>query len=221
MREITNFRVAALEEAGIAIQYGSEVTPELLERERPDVLIVATGSVAARPAHPGDRRGKRRNRRTELLSGRKPLRGSHIVVLGGGLVGCEAADYLAAAGRRVEIVEMTDKLADGLNQSRRRFLLKRLSEHGVAAHLLTKAERVALPEVRVCSQNYSYALEGVDGVVVARRTQPARPPERVGEGTPARNAGLCDRGRRAAGRRAGRDSSGRPRGGADMTKTEG
>ena len=46
---------------------------------------------------------------------------------------------LAAAGRRVEIVEMTDKLADGLNQSRRRFLLKRLSEHGVAAHLLTKA----------------------------------------------------------------------------------
>ncbi|WP_306573538.1 NAD(P)/FAD-dependent oxidoreductase [Anaerotruncus massiliensis (ex Togo et al. 2019)] len=171
MREITNFRVAALEEAGIAIQYGSEVTPELLERERPDVLIVATGSVAAVPPIPGID-GENVVTADELLSGRKPLRGSHIVVLGGGLVGCEAADYLAAAGRRVEIVEMTDKLADGLNQSRRRFLLKRLSEHGVAAHLLTKAERVALPEVRVCSQNYSYALEGVDGVVVAAGRNP-------------------------------------------------
>ncbi|MFR9188957.1 MAG: FAD/NAD(P)-binding oxidoreductase [Anaerotruncus massiliensis (ex Togo et al. 2019)] len=122
------------------------------------MLIVATGSVAAIPPIPGID-GENVVTADELLSGRKPLRGSHIVVLGGGLVGCEAADYLAAAGRRVEIVEMTDKLADGLNQSRRRFLLKRLSEHGVAAPS-HKAERVALPEVRVCSQNYTMRWKG-------------------------------------------------------------
>ncbi|WP_308752919.1 FAD-dependent oxidoreductase [uncultured Anaerotruncus sp.] len=166
MQEITNFRVDALKQAGIEIRYRTRVTPELLEREKPDVLIVATGSAAAVPPIPGVD-GDRVVTGDELLAGRRTLRGEHFVVLGGGLVGCEAADYLAQNGSRVEIVEMTDKLAADLNQSRRHFLLKSLSEHGVAAHLLTRVREIALPDVRVDAQDYGFTIQNVDGVVVA------------------------------------------------------
>lgn len=171
MKDLTNFRVEALKLAGIEIHYGVEVTPKLVAREAPDVLIVATGSTVSIPPIAGLEADIAATA-DDVLAGRRTLAKGHIVVLGGGLVGCEAADYLADKGCKVEIIEMADKVAGGLNKSRRHFLMERMREKDVTVRLLTKAERVGANEVQVCSADYSYAIKDVDGVVLAAGRRP-------------------------------------------------
>ena len=183
MAEIIRFRVEALKAAGIEIRCGVEVTPELVAKEAPDVLIVATGSVPALPPVAG-LDGEAVVTADDLLAGRRRLSG-RVLVLGGGLTGCEAADHLAASGCRVELLEMGDRLAGGLNKSRRRFLLQRLAQSGVTVRLLTRAEAVEQDGVRVCSGDYRYTIAGIDGVVVATGRAPLdRLSQRVRELSP-------------------------------------
>lgn len=183
MAEVIRFRVEALKAAGIEIRCGVEVTPELVAKEAPDVLIVATGSVPALPPVAG-LDGEAVVTADDLLAGRRRLSG-RVLVLGGGLTGCEAADYLAASGCQVELLEMGDRLAGGLNKSRRRFLLRRLAQSGVTVRLLTRAEAVEQDGVRVCSGDYRYTIAGIDGVVVATGRAPLdRLSQRVRELSP-------------------------------------
>ena len=183
MAEVIRFRVEALKAAGVEIRCGVEVTPERVAKEAPDVLIVATGSVPALPPVAGmDREAV--VTADDLLAGRRRLSG-RVLVLGGGLTGCEAADYLAASGCQVELLEMGDRLAGGLNKSRRRFLLRRLAQGGVTVRLLTRAEAVEQDGVRVCSGDYRYTIAGIDGVVVATGRAPLdRLSQRVRELSP-------------------------------------
>ena len=183
MAEVIRFRVEALKAAGVEIRCGVEVTPELVAKEAPDVLIVATGSVPALPPVAG-LDGEAVVTADDLLAGRRRLSG-RVLVLGGGLTGCEAADYLAASDCRVELLEMGDRLAGGLNKSRRRFLLRRLAQSGVTVRLLTRAEVVEQDGVRVCSGDYRYTIAGIDGVVVATGRAPLdRLSQRVRELSP-------------------------------------
>ena len=183
MAEVIRFRVEALKAAGVEIRCGVEVTPELVAKEAPDVLIVATGSVPALPPVAG-LDGEAVVTADDLLAGRRRLSG-RVLVLGGGLTGCEAADYLAASDCRVELLEMGDRLAGGLNKSRRRFLLRRLAQSGVTVRLLTRAEAVEQDGVRVCSGDYRYTIAGIDGVVVATGRAPLdRLSQRVRELSP-------------------------------------
>ena len=167
MNFITEFRVEALKEAGIDIHYNTAVTPELLKEKQPDVLIIATGSTCVIPPIPGLKDDDRVVTGDEVISGARKPAGNHVVVLGGGLVGCEVADYLAEQGYRVEIVEMMDELGGTLNQSRKHFMFKRLTENDVVAHIGTKVEKIALPAVTVSTHGYTYDISGVDSVVVA------------------------------------------------------
>lgn len=169
--EIINFRVKALDWLGIPIHYNAEVTADFIQEQKPDVLIVATGSSAFKPPIPGINSD---NVYTgdEVLSGEKKLSGKHIVVLGGGLVGCETADYLADQGYEVEIIEMNEAIGEALNLSRKHFMFKSLSELGVKAYIKTKVLNISLPEVFVSSNGYDFPIRNVDGVVVAAGRKP-------------------------------------------------
>ena len=83
------------------------------------------------------------------------------------------------------LLEMGDRLAGGLNKSRRRFLLRRLAQSGVTVRLLTRAEAVEQDGVRVCSGDYRYTIAGIDGVVAATGRAPLdRLSQRVRELSP-------------------------------------
>jgi len=102
---------------GVDIRLNTEATPEVVEAEEPDAVIVAVGSVPFRPGIPG-------------IDGEKVLHalaaydetekvGEKVIMIGGGLAGCETGIHLARLGREVTIVEMTDKVAaDCLNPHR-------------------------------------------------------------------------------------------------------
>lgn len=170
MNEIVNFRLEALKQAGIDIRCNVEVTPALVAKEEPDILIVATGSVPVCSPVPG---ADRENvvMADDLLSGRRTLSG-HIVVIGGGLIGCETADCLAAQGCRTEILVRSDKLAGSLNKSRRKYLLQRMTAANVAVRLQTSVEEIRDGELLLRCGDYHFSLKGVDGVVIATGRSP-------------------------------------------------
>ncbi len=114
-------------EAGAQIRCGVEVTPELVAQEAPDALIVAVGSTPLVPPIPGldDPR--------VILATDYYLRsdevGESVVVLGGGLAGCELAIHLGKLGKKVMLVEMRDALAPDANVRHRPLLLEQVAKH--------------------------------------------------------------------------------------------
>jgi 2,4-dienoyl-CoA reductase-like NADH-dependent reductase (Old Yellow Enzyme family)/thioredoxin reductase len=92
-----------MRKAGVEIRLNTEVTQDLVEREAPDVLVLAVGAAPVVPAIPG--------------------MDSPKVLLGGGLVGCESAVHLAQKGKDVTLVEMMKDVAVDANVRQRPILL--------------------------------------------------------------------------------------------------
>jgi 2-enoate reductase len=99
---------AELANAGVKVKLNTKITLEHLKKDNPDVVIVATGSVPKDLDVPG-RDKNNVIKAEELLLGRGKA-GQDILVVGGGLVGCETALWLAQQGKSVTIVEMLDEL---------------------------------------------------------------------------------------------------------------
>jgi 2-enoate reductase len=97
-----------LKEQNIKINMETEVDVNLIEKEKPDAVIVATGSNPLKIDFPGADKDNVAYA-AEILEGTKRP-GKDVLVIGGGLVGCETALYLAKQGSRVTIVEMMGEL---------------------------------------------------------------------------------------------------------------
>ncbi|MBP1736368.1 MAG: NADH:flavin oxidoreductase, Old Yellow Enzyme family [Oscillospiraceae bacterium] len=108
-----DYQIHMMEQLGVDVLLNTEATPSLISTLNPDVIIAALGADAAIPPIPGVHNSNvitaeecyHKAEQGEAL-------GETIVVLGGGLVGCETALYLAMAlGKQVTVVEMLDTLA--------------------------------------------------------------------------------------------------------------
>jgi 2-enoate reductase len=95
----------------IEVKRGHEVTAKFIEENEPDAVILANGAV---PIVPSSQEVKEDSIATasEVLLGTKPT-GKKVVVVGGGLVGCETALWLAQQGKDVTVVDMLGELMSG------------------------------------------------------------------------------------------------------------
>ena len=105
----TRYQMRQVADNGVKVITGREVTRELVIEEKPDVLIVAAGSSPIWPSIPGIENANVVEAR-DVLRGRSKYRGP-IIVVGGGLVGCEVAEWLAEKGQKVKVVEMQGDIA--------------------------------------------------------------------------------------------------------------
>jgi 2,4-dienoyl-CoA reductase-like NADH-dependent reductase (Old Yellow Enzyme family)/thioredoxin reductase len=107
---VLDWQVPGLAKAGVQVILNREVTRQFVEQEKPDAVVVATGSVPMALEVPGV---KNQNvvQAVDLLSG-KAQAGNRVVVVGGRLRGMEVALKLAQEGKRVTI---TTKKALGEN----------------------------------------------------------------------------------------------------------
>ncbi|MPM95978.1 Cinnamate reductase [bioreactor metagenome] len=92
-----------LEELKVPVIKGTEVDTKLIEKENPDVIIVATGSFPLKLDFPGADKSNVAYA-ADILEGKKQA-GNDVVLIGGGLVGCETALYLAKQSKKVTVVE--------------------------------------------------------------------------------------------------------------------
>lgn len=119
--------------AGVDIRLETEATPELVEELGADALIIAVGSEPLVPPIPGldgDNVVIVNNFYRE-----KDKVGDEVVVIGGGLAGCECAVHLAQGGRHVSLVEMRDALAPDANVRHRPLLLAQIEQLGIDVRL--------------------------------------------------------------------------------------
>ena len=162
---------ARVRRAGVRLHLGTEADPEAISALSPDAIILATGSV---PVIPECCCGKRTITAERFLAGAPA--GKRILILGGGSVGCETAEYAAERGHDVAIVEMRAELAPEMEWRWRTFLLPKLQEHGVITLLKTRV--LAVDEaggvtVHTCGgQPEIHRLEQFDTIVVALGYRP-------------------------------------------------
>lgn len=130
-----------LEALGVECRLSTVMTPEKIQQESFDVLLIATGAVPASIPLGDNTRAFPAS--DALLGVRDP--GETVVVLGGGLVGCETALWLAQQGKRVTVVERLDELlVNGpLCDANRDMLRELLPSHGVDIHCGTTVTDVS------------------------------------------------------------------------------
>lgn len=97
-----------LKENGVDIYLETEVNSELMNKTNPDEVIVATGAKDKIPPIPGIEKEQVLTACHALMN--KEIIGEEVVIVGGGLVGCEIALWLSDQGKKVTIVEMMDEL---------------------------------------------------------------------------------------------------------------
>ncbi|MBR3171454.1 MAG: FAD-dependent oxidoreductase [Lachnospiraceae bacterium] len=134
-------------DAGVEIRLNTEVTKEYAERENADALIIAVGSSPLVPPIPG-----LDGENVVIVNNyykEKDKVGDEVVVMGGGLAGCECAIHLGMEGKKVRLVEMRDVLAPDANVRHRPLLLKEIDKY-VTVHTGHRALRVTAEGV-VCA----------------------------------------------------------------------
>jgi 7beta-hydroxy-3-oxochol-24-oyl-CoA 4-desaturase len=148
--------------AGVRIHLDSEVTPQLLRRESPDVVIVATGSEPCGPVLPG-MDGRKVLCARDLMAGHIPLPTGRVLVAGGGSVGLEVAEMIAESGHgggrtSVLVVEAREEIGMDMFAESRVLLLERLRALDVQL----------LPSTRLLS----ITVTGFDWIVAALGARP-------------------------------------------------
>lgn len=115
------------EDAGAEIRLNTEVTKEYVEKEAPDALIIAVGSMPLLPPISGLDKDNVIVVNSYYLE--KDRVSDDVVVFGGGLAGCECAVHLGMEGRNVSIVEMRDRLAPDANVRHRPLLMAEINKY--------------------------------------------------------------------------------------------
>ena len=128
MEELRDYLINQLGRLSIDIRLGEEFRVEELNGIRPDVVILATGVIPFVPEIPGID-GENVLTVEEVLSGREV--GERVVVIGGELVGCETAEFLADRGKKVTIMRRGKEMATRLEPMTRSLLMRRLRQKGV------------------------------------------------------------------------------------------
>ena len=149
--------------AGVRLELGKTVTAQELADGGFDMVFVAAGS---EPAVPAFCRGKGVRTAQEVLQGAAV--GRKVLILGGGLVGSETAEFLAEQGKEVCLVELRDALAVDMEVRSRALLLKRIARMNIRALLQTECLEVEKGRVKVRNRwGAEYWLEDFDDVVAA------------------------------------------------------
>lgn len=197
--EILRYLIYRVEALDVDIRMNSAASEDNVMREKPDAVILATGAVPVIPVLPGI--DPRHAITAWDVLEEKVHPGRYAAIIGGGLVGCETAAYLAEQDRRVIILEMQDELAPDQSPSLRGELLQRLYENP-AVEIRTNTEVTSIGERSITARSNSQesAIEDLDTIIIAAGAQPYNPLE--GMLKPLMNevyaVGDCDRPRKAA-----------------------
>ncbi|MBN1904240.1 MAG: FAD-dependent oxidoreductase [Deltaproteobacteria bacterium] len=157
--------------AGVDIRMNTEVTPELAAQIRPDVLIVAVGAEPIIPQIPGID-GENVIIANDLPDNFKKV-GNKVVVVGGGLVGCETALHMAMEGREVTVIEMMGNLCPDANQRYRPLLMAQL-ERDVRCITGMRGVQITDKGILCADRDGNTTLFEADSVICAAGQRPCR-----------------------------------------------
>ncbi len=129
LEPFAHYLITQIEKLNIEVRLGKEVTAALVERLKPDAVVLACGINDFVPEIPGIDRANVLSYQ-DVLSGKAAV-GSKVAVIGGELVGCETADFLAEQGKQVTMMRRGRRMATRVVLMALPGLLDRLHSKGV------------------------------------------------------------------------------------------
>jgi 2,4-dienoyl-CoA reductase-like NADH-dependent reductase (Old Yellow Enzyme family)/thioredoxin reductase len=167
-RRALDWLIREVEREGVEIRLLTEGNWDNIRQENPDTVIVAAG---ARPVFPETFSGPKVMTAWDVLAGRET--GKEVLILGGGMIGMETAEFLSNKGCRVTVAEMLPDLAADMEGTNRALLLERLPASGISVKLSAKAERVQEGRALVETAEGKEWVEA-DTIVLALGSRPDR-----------------------------------------------
>lgn len=159
-----------LRDLNVDVMLGAEATVELIKEMRADEAIIATGGKPFIPPIPGADSENVYQANEVLLQNCRP--GRNVVIIGGGSVGVETAEYLAMYEHKVTIVEMLDDILNGCERETAMLLRKAVKGYGIPVYTSSKVVKIGSGTITIERKGKEIVLEEVDSVVIAAGSRP-------------------------------------------------
>jgi 2,4-dienoyl-CoA reductase-like NADH-dependent reductase (Old Yellow Enzyme family)/thioredoxin reductase len=160
-----------LEKLGVKVVMNTALTAKIVQEQKPDAVIVATGSAPATTKISGLGHSFVTTAQ-EVLEGRASL-GVNIAVIGGGMIGCETANHLAHHGRKPTIIEMLCDLGGEEPLAIKAVLFKSLKDREVPIYCNSTVTAIAEDgSVEITQGGERKTLGVFDNVVLAGGMSP-------------------------------------------------
>jgi 2,4-dienoyl-CoA reductase-like NADH-dependent reductase (Old Yellow Enzyme family)/NADPH-dependent glutamate synthase beta subunit-like oxidoreductase len=165
-----DYLVNQLNKLGVTIKLGKEILPSEVTTLGPDVVIIATGPIPLLPDIPQIEEANPVSVEA-VLSGQASI-GDEVIVIGGGMVGCETAEFLVDRGKKVTVLEILDRLAIGMIPVLRFPLLTRLREKGVTLFTGVKYEKIRNGELTITDKTGNQIKLKAETIIIATGSKP-------------------------------------------------
>ncbi len=170
MAGILTYLIKCLNKSPVTIRIGKRAGNSEVAAFKPDVAIVASGSRPGLPPIPGIDAEFVVQARDLYLTG--PPAGDRIVIIGGGDIGCETADWLARPGKQISVIEIAPAVLARMQKIPKERLLQRLSEKGVRLYEETRVISIQDKNVRLKKKDDSEFILPADLVVIGINALP-------------------------------------------------
>ena len=170
LRRFRDHLLSQVNKMQINVIYNREMGRGLVEQEKPDVVIVATGSRLNVPEVPGIQGGNVASS-LDVYSGRAQT-GAAVLVVGAGLIGCETALILARQGKKVTLIDRLEKIGFDVEPLTFMALTELLGQSGVVARTGLNLEAVTPAGALVSDKNWNKFEIQADTVVNALGLEP-------------------------------------------------
>ena len=162
---LKNYLIGQINKHGVTVKLGHEVSLADVEKHKPDAVVIATGATPLIPPIPGVEREHVITAQA-VLKGSKVM-GDRVLVIGGGAVGLETAEFLKEKGKDVTVVEMIKKIGQGMGATIRWNLLSRMKGSGLKTVTSTRVDEISAEGIKVTKDGKVEIWEGFDTVVLA------------------------------------------------------
>ena len=168
LKQYTEWDIRTTLRCGADVRLNTRATPELIAAEKPDALIIATGSRLAKPHIPGID-GENVMDVISVDSGRKKVKGENILVCGGGMSGLECALGLAMEGKSVTVLDLVpvEDFAKEIVNFTRNMLMMLLKQHHVTLIGGEKVMKITPEGAETMDRSLNSHFHAADTVVTA------------------------------------------------------
>ncbi len=173
-RDLIKWYEKELKEYSVEVHLNTLIDEKIIEQAAPDEIVVATGAVDRIPPIKGIT-GHHVLTACEALKEIKRV-GEKVVVIGGGLVGCEVALWLTNHGHQVAIAEMMDRILDSvfISHSNKMMLMDLIKYHNIDVKTGACVKEITEDSVKITDQNGKEVILQADTIICAVGYQPER-----------------------------------------------
>jgi len=160
-----DYLVSQVARTGVKVELNTDATAETVTGRKPDAAVIATGGIPTMPDIPGIDKPNVVTAQ-DVLSGKVKI-GQKVVIIGGGMVGCETGHYLVEQGKTVTITEILKRMANDMFFMARRRLMDGLRSKKVTLLTSATCEEIKEGGVHVTTAEGKREIVPADTIVIA------------------------------------------------------